>query len=322
MFHWDNGLFLNRPRLGLDVRRRQPHGFVSHAHSDHLGPHELAYCTPATGRLYRLRLGERRQVVEIPYRQTYEFGDVRLTTYPAGHCLGSAMVLIECDGRRLLYTGDYKLGQSATAEQAELPRADVLIMESTFGRPQYRMPPREETVGRLLELVRATLASGATPVLHAYPLGKSQEATRILTDAGFAVLQHPMIFAVSQVYAQCGVDLGDVERYAPALVPGRAVVTLPQGSRQFRLAGIRRPVSIALTGWAVDPSTKYRWGVDYALPLSDHADFDELCETAARVGAEEIYCVHGPAEFCGHLQAAGFNARPAHGSYQKRMFCS
>ncbi|HEX6961755.1 MAG TPA: hypothetical protein VF175_07810, partial [Lacipirellula sp.] len=62
MFHWDNGLFFNRPRLGLDVRRRQPHGFVSHAHADHIGPHELAYCTPATACLYRLRLGEHRQV--------------------------------------------------------------------------------------------------------------------------------------------------------------------------------------------------------------------------------------------------------------------
>ena len=36
----------------------------------------------------------------------------------------------------LLYTGDFKLGPSATSEPAELPHADVLVMESTFGRPQ------------------------------------------------------------------------------------------------------------------------------------------------------------------------------------------
>jgi hypothetical protein len=81
-----------------------------------------------------------------------------------------------------------------------------------------------------------------------------------------------------------------------------------------------RPVSVAVTGWAIDPSTKYRWGVDHALPLSDHADFDELLETAERVGAEEIVCVHGPREFVGHLRAAGFNARPVDGSFQTRMF--
>jgi hypothetical protein len=144
--------------------------------------------------------------------------------------------------------------------------------------------------------------------------------TRLLTSEGIGVLQHPTIFAVSEVYRACGVDLGDVRPFHPALVPGRAVITLPQGSRQFRLGGIRRPVSIAVTGWAMDASTKWRWGVDHALPLSDHADFDELFEAAQRIGAREIYCTHGPREFVGYLRAAGFNAHPVSGSYQARMF--
>jgi Cft2 family RNA processing exonuclease len=320
MFHWDNGLFLTRPRLGLDVRRRQPHGFVSHAHSDHIGPHELAYCTAATACLYRLRLGERRRAVELAYRQPREFGDVRLTLYPAGHCLGSAMLLVESDVGSLLYTGDFKLGESATAELAQLPRADVLIMESTFGKPRYRMPPRSQTVEQLLELVHAALADRRTPVIHAYPLGKSQEVTRLLTAAGVPVLQHSATFAVSQAYIACGVDLGDVQLFRPELLPGRAVITLPQGARDYRLRGLVRPLSIAVTGWAIDAGTKYRWGVDHALPLSDHADFDELLQAAEIVGAREIYCVHGPREFVGHLRAAGFNARPVHGSFQTRMF--
>jgi putative mRNA 3-end processing factor len=320
MIHWDRGVFLSRPRLGLDVRRRLPHGFVSHAHSDHMAPHELAYCTPATARLYRLRMGERRQVVELPYRQLYQFGEARLSAWPAGHCLGSAMLLVEHDGRRLLYTGDFKLGDSATAERAELPRADVLLMESTFGKPRYRLPPRDQTIGQLLDIVTSSIAAGRTPVVHAYPLGKSQEVTCLLTRAGVPVVQHPMIFAISQAYQQCGVDLGDVHSFDKGVPPGAAVITLPQWSAQFRLRGLVRPVSIAVTGWAVDAATKYRWRVDHALPLSDHADFDQLLEAAALVGAEEIYCVHGPSEFVGHLQAAGFNAKTVHGSYQTRMF--
>ena len=228
MFHWENGLFLTRPRLGLDVRRRQPHGFVSHAHADHIAPHELAYCTAATARLYRLRMGERRASVDLEYRQPREFGDVRLTAYPAGHCLGSAMLLVETCDRSLLYTGDFKLGESATAVAAELPHADVLIMESTFGKPRYRLPPRSETIERLLAIVTEALSDGRTPVIHAYPLGKSQEVTRLLTRAGVPVLQHPAIFAISQAYIECGVELGDVRPFHYALVPGRAVITLPQ----------------------------------------------------------------------------------------------
>lgn len=320
MVHWDNGLFLTRPRLALDVRRRQPHSFVSHAHADHIAPHELAYCTAATARLYKQRMGAARRTVELVYRQPREFGDVQLTAYPAGHCLGSAMLLVESDDRSMLYTGDFKLGESATAERAELPRADVLIMESTFGKPRYRMPPRNETIEQLLAIVTGALAEGRTPVIHAYPLGKSQEVTRLLTRTGVAVLQHPTIFAISETYRECGVDLGDVRAFRPELVPGRAVITLPKGARDFRLRGLVRPVSIAVTGWAIDSSTKYRWDVDHALPLTDHADFDELLEAAATVGAEEIFCVHGPRDFVGHLQAAGFNARPMHGGFQTRMF--
>jgi putative mRNA 3-end processing factor len=320
MFHWDRGLFLTAASLAVDVQRRQPRGFMSHAHADHIAPHELALCTPATARLYQHRRGAHRKTKELPFREPLEFGPLRLTTFPAGHCLGSAMLLAEDGERSLLYTGDYKLGPSATSQQAELPQADILVMESTFGKPRYRLPPREEVVGQLIELVRETLAQDRTPVVHAYALGKAQEVTKLLTSAGIPVLQHSLIFAVSEVYRQCGVDLGDVAEYREAKLPGHAVVTLPSGMRGYRLAGISRPVSIAVTGWAIDPSTKYRQGVDHALPLSDHADFDQLLETVERVGASEIYCTHGPREFVEHLRAEGYNAFPVTGSYQMRMF--
>lgn len=320
MFHYDRGLFLTSAGIGLDVTRRQKLGFMSHAHADHIAAHQLGLCTAETAALFRHRRGQNHRVKLLPYRESKEIGSTRLTTYPAGHCLGSAMLFAEQDGKSLLYTGDFKLGPSATCEEAELPAADILIMESTFGLPRYRLPPREETVAELLELVRTTLAAGRTPVIHAYALGKSQEVTKLLTDAGIPVQQHPTIFAVSEIYRECGMDLGKVSRYGGQWQPGHALVTLPRGMKGFRLAGIDDPVSIAVTGWAMDSSTKYRQQVDYALPLSDHADFDQLIETAERVGASTIYCTHGPREFVEHLRAEGFNALPVSGSYQTRMF--
>jgi len=320
MFHWDRGLFLTAANLALDVTRRQKLGFMSHAHADHIARHELGLCTRETAALYRHRRGAHHRIKELPYRQPIEFGPLRLTTYPAGHCLGSAMLLAEVDDQSLLYTGDFKLGPSVTSEPAELPHADILVMESTFGKPQYRLPPRAEVVAELLELVRGTLAAGQTPIIHAYALGKAQEVTKLLTNACIPVQQHPMTFAVSEVYRQCGMDLGAVSEFKDQWRPGHAVVTLPRGMKNFRLAGIDDPVSIAVTGWAMDSSTKYRQKVDHALPLSDHADFDQLLETAERVGAKEIYCTHGPRDFVGHLRAAGFNAFPVSGSFQTRMF--
>jgi Cft2 family RNA processing exonuclease len=320
MFHWDRGLFLTRAGLALDVLRRQKVGFISHAHADHIARHQLVLATTATGRLCKHRLGLQLRTVALDYRQPIEFGPLTLTTYPAGHCLGSAMLLAEEDGRRLLYTGDFKLGPSATCEEAELPQAEVLVMESTFGQPKYRMPPRAEVVAQMVDLVQRTLADGRTPVIHAYALGKAQEVTRLLTLSGIPVQQHAETFAVSEVYRQCGVDLGEVSLFEGSVKPGHTLVTLPRGVKHFRLRGIRHPVSIAVTGWAVEPGAKYRCQVDHALPLSDHADFDELVETARRVGAAEIYCTHGSSEFVGHLRAEGFNAFPLSGEFQMRMF--
>jgi Cft2 family RNA processing exonuclease len=321
MFHYNGGLFLTLAQLAVDVRRRQPRCFVSHAHADHIARHELAFATPATACLYRHRLGAQHRVRVMHYREPLEFGGLRLTAYPAGHCLGSAMLLAEDGERSLLYTGDFKLGPSATSEPAELPRADILVMECTFGRPHYRLPPRSSTIERLVELVHAALASGRTPVIHAYPLGKSQEVTKLLTSVGVPVLQHPVTHAVSLEYEKCGVDLGDFAAYDGRPLEGHAVVTLPRGSRNHRLAGLGRTVSIAVTGWAADAAAKYRLGVDHALPLSDHADYDELIETVERVQPREIFCTHGPAEFADHLRDLGFNAYPLHPPAQRRLFC-
>lgn len=320
IFHYDNGLKITRAGLGVDVRRRQQRGFVSHAHADHMARHEWAYATRATAALYRHRLGSRLAVREMPYRKPLEMGGVQLTTYPAGHCLGSAMLLADDGQERLLYTGDFKLGESLTAEPAELPEADVLVMETTFGSPRYRMPPREEVIEQLLEVIHTAQAEGKTPVVHAYALGKAQEITALLTRHGLGVTQHPAIAEISRVYQQHGAKLGNFSTYSGRPPTDHVVVTLPRSMRGFRLAGLGSVVSIAVTGWAIDDSTKYRQGVDVALPLSDHADFDELLEAARRVSPRRIYTTHGPPGFDAHLRDAGFDAVPLVPDRQRRLF--
>jgi Cft2 family RNA processing exonuclease len=309
MFHFDRGLKLTKADLAVDFCRRQPRAFVSHAHSDHMARHEYALCTPATAELYQFRFGP-RMTRHLPYRQPTEWGGLRLTTYPAGHCLGSAMLLAEDGEQSLLYTGDFKLGESATAERAELPRADVLVIESTYGHPFYRLPPRVRALEALFTLVRRAIDSGATAVIEAYALGKSQEITRLLSDEGIPVLQHRKVFEISRVYQACGVDLGNFELYAGRAAAGRALIVPPRVHRRGGLARLGRSVTFAVTGWAMNERTKYRLGVDHAIPISDHADYDELLEAVARVSPRVVYCTHGPAGFADCLREAGFNAFP------------
>ena len=307
MFHFDRGLKLTKIDLAIDVRRRQPRAFVSHAHNDHMARHELALATPATARFYRLRLGE-RDTLEMPFRQTLEWNSHRLTTYPAGHCFGSAMLLAEDGDQRLLYTGDCKLRPSATAQEADFPQADILVMECTYGDPRYRLPPRETALSQLFELLRQTLDRGATPVVYAYALGKAQELTRLITAEGFPVVQHPDIYRISEVYEELGVPLGrycELQQRPPA---GHVLIAPP---RSFRRGGLDAPepmVTFGVSGWAADKSTRHWLGADHAIALSDHADYDELFEIVHRVEPSEIYCTHGPVSFVDRLREAGFNA--------------
>jgi putative mRNA 3-end processing factor len=309
LFHFDNGLRITSIDLAVDVRRRQPRGFISHAHTDHMARHELAYCTPATAALYQHRFGA-RPTRPMPFGEPLVWGDCVLTTHPAGHVFGSAMLAIAgCEGT-VLYTGDFKLRASATAEPAAPPRADVLIMESTYGEPRYRLPPREETIAQLVALVTRLLEAGRTPVIRAYVLGKAQEVTRILALAGIRVVQHPLVYAISLIYQHCGCDLGPQELCDGPPPPDAAVVAPPRNQRAAALVGLRRPATIEVTGWAIDPAWRWRLGADYALPLSDHADFDELVECIERVEPAVVYCTHGPPEFVTLLRKRGVNAHP------------
>jgi cleavage and polyadenylation specificity factor subunit 3 len=61
---------------------------------------------------------------------------IKFTAYRAGHVLGAAMFLIEIDGIKVLYTGDYSREEDRHLKPAEIPpncEVDVLIVESTYG---------------------------------------------------------------------------------------------------------------------------------------------------------------------------------------------
>jgi Cft2 family RNA processing exonuclease len=319
MFHFDNGLRFTGLDLAVDMRRRQARGFISHAHTDHMARHELAYCTPATAALYQHRFGP-RPTHAMPFGQPLAWGEFTLTTHPAGHVLGSAMLTVSgCEGT-VLYTGDFKLAASATAEPADPPRADVLIMECTYGTPRHRLPPREEAILQLVETVSRVLDAGRTPVVQAYVLGKAQEVTKILTGLGIRVVQHPLVYAISLIYQQCGCDLGPIEPCEGDPPVDAVVVAPPRRQKAAALLGLRRPVTIGVTGWAIDPAWRWRLGVDYAVPLSDHADFDELVECIERVQPAVTYCTHGPDEFVAQLRRRGHNAHSLEACRDGRPF--
>lgn len=309
------------PELALwldahDSRGPDEWAVVSHAHSDHIARHKRVILTEPTARLLRQRLGGQREERVLRFGERMEFsgprGDFALTLLPAGHILGSAMVLVEWSGGTLLYTGDFRLRPSPACEPCDFQLArgcDWLVMETTFGRPEYVFPPTAEIVESLLQFCREALAAGETPVLLGWTLGKAQELLCVLAGSGLRIAVHEAVLPLAQIYKQCGVRLGEYEPLDLQHASGRVLICPPTFAQSPQRAALGPSRLAVATGWAMESSCKYRSGVDTAFPLSDHADFNELIEFVRQVRPRRVFTTHGfAADFAATLRDLGFDA--------------
>jgi len=336
MLEWADDLKLRDIAVYLDSRQPRDVCFVSHAHSDHLGVHARPICTPATAALLRYRTRDAADgATELAFGEAFDLcnhgcPDTRIKLLSAGHVLGSAMLHATRPAGTLLYTGDFKLRPCLTVEQAEPEPADVLVTETTYGLPFFRFPPRDLVIEQLIDLVAGAFRAGRQPIVLGYSLGKAQEITRILTTAGFAVTAHGAVHAMNRIYEQRGVALGSFRKYDAADFHGPRALDLrqrgvlvapPNCARSAFVTKFDNPLRVVMTGWALLKNARFRYGVDHALPLSDHADFDELLETIDRVRPKKVYTHHGYREFVDELKRRGIDAEPARpGEQQLALF--
>jgi Cft2 family RNA processing exonuclease len=326
MLDFEDGVHLLGTGVFIDSRRSRPRGIVTHAHADHVGRHERWVASPATAALCARRWNA-AEVEAHPFHEPWDEDGTRVTLLPAGHILGSSMVLLERAGTRVLYTGDFRLRAGATPEPCEPAPADVLVMECTYGNPRYRFPRRSDEIDRLCEFIARTLRAGATPVLMAYSLGKAQEAARVVGMRGFHVWLHEQAYDMVEVYRGFGVEFPRCRRYATppddepwtrAELPERGALIVPPGRAGRQISRRFRPRRTAvLSGWALD---RWRSYGDAAFAISDHADFDELIELVDRVRPRKVHTLHGPDGFARHLRARGFDAEPAALAVQGSLF--
>ncbi len=301
------------PQIGwwLDAHFPQARAFVSHAHSDHIAPHGEILCSAGTSRLMHARMpGERVEHV-LPFGHTEQLtADSTVTLHPAGHIFGSAQALIDhAQHGRLLYTGDFKLRRGRSAEACATPPADTLIMETTFGRPHYVFPPTEQVLKDIAAFCHTCLDDGETPVLFGYSLGKSQELLCGLADANLPVMLHAQVFRLTRIYEEMGIAFPAYRAFAADAVKGHVVICPPQSPNSSFLRSIGPRRTAVVTGWAMDPGCIYRYQVDAAFPLSDHADFPDLLKFVAAVKPQRVLTLHGfTQEFAQALRERGIEA--------------
>ncbi len=290
---WEKGISLVEQRLWLDPLVVRDVAVVTHAHSDHARRHRHAICTAPT---YDLATGPRRPrgAHVLEYGEAHQVGATTVTLHDAGHMLGSAQVLAENGGVRVLYTGDMKLRRGGGRPDTPVPAGDVLVIESTYGRPHFRFPDQDSVAELVGRWCRRALDARVTPVILAHAVGKAQEVMLALAEYGFRfALEERCVMAAEAYQARAPlpdwVPLGEDD---PA--PDRVVIAPPAGKERIRR--LRRYRTALVSGWAQDPSFWRMFGADVAFALSDHCDFDELLAVVERSGAEQVYTVHGYTE--------------------------
>lgn len=310
-FTYQDGIHLATCDLWLDPHRPRAAAVISHAHADHVRRHEVAFATHATADLLRNRYKFTNRTIALDYAEGLRYGDATITFHPAGHVLGSAQILVETAGHRLLYSGDLRLRRSEAAEPATVPQADCLIVETTFGRPHYLFPPDEEVAAAIVHFCRETLAARAVPVLFAYSLGKAQQAMMLLRNSGFALQAHPSALKLHDTYRRHGIALPDCAPLGAAIQPNTVVICPPQARTTAAVVGLGERRTAMLSGWALDRGARYRYRCDAVFPFSDHCGYDDLLTYVEVVGARRVFTTHGFAQdFASDLRHRGIEAYP------------
>jgi len=308
--------------LHLDSSFPQALAFVSHAHSDHFAPHQHIICSKPTAILLEERFRvDPEKIVALGWQTEHRMGSYTLKLYPAGHIAGSAMILISKENTSLLYTGDFKMRKSLTAEAPVFPKADILVMESTFGLPRYQFPPSEQIYQDLIQFTEDTLADDCAPVILGYSLGKAQEAHAILDRAGIPVVLHKAVYDMAEAHNLLDIySLTKPIKFEGKIPAGHALIAPPNMIRSRALRTLKKKRSVMLSGWALDSSAIYRYQTDAVIPLSDHADFPELLATVEKVNPFLIYTLHGSTrEFATELRARGREAWSIYGDEQLEL---
>ncbi len=311
---------LGKTRYVLDphTRVRADFTFVSHAHIDHM------HARSKTERIIASSLTR-----ELAGARGYDLGDTveeaeGVELLDSGHILGSRAIRIQDE---VYYTGDASGRARAFLGKCKTRQARVLVMETTYGLPEYVFPPTAKLVKEVNNLIASAYDRGSPVILMGYPLGKAQLLSYFFSSWD-PIIYHERVDTMNAIHIRHGVPLKPGKRFDPArdkdsLPRGPWVMVSPMSSGRSRLmAHLKKEygaILVAFSGWALGPGYRYATGADFAFPLSDHCDYQELVGLVQSVSPEMVYTVHGfAAEFARDLRRMGFSARPL-AAYQSSL---
>ncbi|MEM1381087.1 MAG: ligase-associated DNA damage response exonuclease [Pseudomonadota bacterium] len=296
---------------------------ITHGHADHArAGHGAVLATAETLAIMAVRYGEmfteRRQTLAIG--EVVDINGVSVWMVPAGHVLGSAQVVVEYRGTRIVTTGDYKRRRDPTCAAFEPVPCDVFISEATFGLPVFQHPDTASEVRKLLRSVEQF--PERTHLVGAYALGKAQRVICHLREEEYdkPIYIHGAMQKLCALYEELGVALGPLEaatverkRGEKDKFAGEIVICPPSAIQSTWARRFSDPLPVFASGWMRVRQRAKQRGVELPLIMSDHADWDELTTTVREVDPAQLWVTHGREDaLCRWAELEGRRAQALH----------
>jgi putative mRNA 3-end processing factor len=291
------GIYIRPADAWVDPSEPKARALVTHGHGDHArGGHGQVWATAETLAIMGCRYGPQPGGCAVGYGEVVRVGEVDMSLVPAGHVLGSAQIVLEHAGERVVVSGDYKRRPDPTCSPFEPVPCDIFITEATFGLPVFRHPETASEIDRLLARLHDN--PERCVLVGAYALGKAQRLIVELRRRGHSdpIYIHGALQRLCELYEEQGVPLGDIRPATGASrqeLRGRIVVAPPGALNDRWSRRLPDPITAMASGWMRIRQRARQRNVELPLIVSDHADWDELTATIHELAPREVWITHG-----------------------------
>jgi putative mRNA 3-end processing factor len=239
----------------------------------------------------------------VAYGEGVRVGEVDVSFVPAGHVLGSAQIVLEHGGEKVVVSGDYKRREDPTCHAFVPVPCDVFITEATFGLPVFRHPDTGGEIDRLLHRLHSD--ESRCVLVGAYALGKAQRVISELRRRGHEepIYIHGALERMCALYESQGIALGELRPATGASkdeLRGKIVLAPPGALNDRWSRRLPDPVTAMASGWMRIRQRARQANVELPLVISDHADWDELTCTIRELEPNEVWITHGREEALKH----------------------
>lgn len=351
---------------------------LSHAHLDHSGALPVLYASGFTGKTYMtqttqnlcellltdsLKVQKLRGIepgfatediiktlqfsVPVGLQQPVRIKDAVVTFYDAGHVPGSASILLEAGGKRILYTGDINFMNTALMQSAyqDFEDIDILICECTYSYKNH--PDRKKLSDELRERVKETVYKGGIALLPAFAVGRTQEILLIADSLGLPVAMDGMGVKATQLTLKHPENITSPKKLSRAFEKAKKIRRASQRVSVIKKPGViittsgmlqggpvnyyinklhdRRDCSLTLLGFQIEGmpgrvlldtgrfiteemDVKPEMDIKF-MDFSSHASRDDLIKFIKRLSPQKTLLFHGERaeEFASKLRSMGLD---------------